>query len=269
MSDFYVGYLPPPPKLRHFLWRVALALIVMGATVAGALLLTQQPFAAATFEYGHEQEFVGTVHTQPYPMLEVTHSGADAGARTLPDGSRTLLVATGKRGADALTVGWDGRFAKVRGTLIHRDGKTMIEVSAPLVAADATPPPSAAAAEILVGPVTLTGEIVDSKCYLGVMNPGQGKVHRDCAARCISGGVPPALLTSGIGGQNGYAGQTEVALLTDVNGHAPKGSERLQLLRYAGEPVAVSGTLWRTGGMFTLRADLAHLQPIPSGLGGR
>jgi hypothetical protein len=29
--------------------------------------------------------------------------------------------------------------------------------------------------------MTLTGEIVDSKCYLGVMNPGQGKVHRDCA----------------------------------------------------------------------------------------
>lgn len=28
------------------------------------------------------------------------------------------------------------------------------------------------------------------------MNPGNGKVHRDCAARCISGGVPAALVNS-------------------------------------------------------------------------
>ena len=38
---------------------------------------------------------------------------------------------------------------------------------------------------------TLIGEIVDSKRYLGVMNPGNGKVHRDCAVRCLSGGIPP------------------------------------------------------------------------------
>ena len=42
--------------------------------------------------------------------------------------------------------------------------------------------------------VMLRGEIVDSKCYLGVMNPGEGTVHRDCAARCLSGGLPPMLV---------------------------------------------------------------------------
>jgi hypothetical protein len=45
-----------------------------------------------------------------------------------------------------------------------------------------------------IGPVDLTGEIVDTKCYLGVMRPAVGKVHRACAARCLSGGVPPGLL---------------------------------------------------------------------------
>jgi len=40
------------------------------------------------------------------------------------------------------------------------------------------------------GEFDLVGEIVDSKCYFGNMNPGNGKVHRDCAVRCMSGGIP-------------------------------------------------------------------------------
>jgi len=42
-----------------------------------------------------------------------------------------------------------------------------------------------------LGTQTLVGEIVDSKCFLGVMNPGQLTTHRACAIRCISGGVRP------------------------------------------------------------------------------
>ena len=45
-----------------------------------------------------------------------------------------------------------------------------------------------------LGERTLVGEIVDSKCYLGVMNPGSLTPHRACAIRCISGGIPPVLL---------------------------------------------------------------------------
>ena len=45
-----------------------------------------------------------------------------------------------------------------------------------------------------LGTVTLTGEIVDTKCHFGVMKAGEGKVHRECAVRCISGGAPPGFL---------------------------------------------------------------------------
>lgn len=44
------------------------------------------------------------------------------------------------------------------------------------------------------GKVVLIGELVDTKCYFGVMRPATGKVHRACAVRCLSGGVPPGLL---------------------------------------------------------------------------
>ena len=43
------------------------------------------------------------------------------------------------------------------------------------------------------GAVELTGEIVDSKCFLGVMVPGSGKTHKECASLCLRGGIPPAL----------------------------------------------------------------------------
>jgi hypothetical protein len=60
--------------------------------------------------------------------------------------------------------------------------------------------------------LTVHGEIVDSKCFLGVMNPGERVVHRDCAIRCLSGGVPPML---------SYAtedGRRDLAVLVDARG---------------------------------------------------
>jgi hypothetical protein len=65
-----------------------------------------------------------------------------------------------------------------------------------------------------LGAVTLTGELVDTKCYIGVMRPATGKVHRACAIRCLSGGVPPGLLLRDADG-NGV-----VLLLAGTEGRA-------------------------------------------------
>jgi hypothetical protein len=91
-----------------------------------------------------------------------------------------------------------------------------------------------------VGEVTLTGEIVDSKCYLGVMNPGRTKVHRDCAARCISGGIPPAFVTA-----DGFY------LLVGGDGR----SVRHEVLDWVGETIEVTGTVQRSGETLILRAE--------------
>ena len=55
-----------------------------------------------------------------------------------------------------------------------------------------------------LGEHTLRGEIVDIKCYLGVMKPAHGKPHRSCAARCISGGIPPVLMVKDRDGDTNY-----------------------------------------------------------------
>ena len=97
-----------------------------------------------------------------------------------------------------------------------------------------------------LGTATLTGEIVDSKCYLGVMNPGRGKVHRDCAARCLSGGIPPALLTS----------TGEIVLLVNHDGK-PFAHDALR--EFVDEVVVVRGDMIERGEIKMMQAeDIRH-----------
>jgi hypothetical protein len=59
--------------------------------------------------------------------------------------------------------------------------------------------------KVLADSITLRGEIIDPKCYLGAMKPGGGKTHKACAMRCVSGGIPPMLVTrDGDGGETFY-----------------------------------------------------------------
>jgi hypothetical protein len=98
-----------------------------------------------------------------------------------------------------------------------------------------------------LGSVTVTGEIVDSKCYLGVMNPGQGKVHRDCAARCLSGGIPPVLVANRVTNTitNGAAtGAGELFLLLGPDGLA-LGHDALR--EFIAEPITIRGKLLQRG----------------------
>jgi hypothetical protein len=69
------------------------------------------------------------------------------------------------------------------------------------------------------------------------MNPGNGKVHRDCAARCLSGGIPPALLVRDAGGS------PRTVLIANW---------RRELLNRVAEPVTLRGRLAHAAGRFIL-----------------
>jgi hypothetical protein len=105
--------------------------------------------------------------------------------------------------------------------------------------------PITPASPIALGTVRLRGEIVDSKCYLGVMNPGNGKVHRDCAVRCISGGAPPAFVA------RDSAGEARILLLVGSDGSALN----RKVLPFVAEPLEISGELVRSGSNLILKAD--------------
>ncbi len=258
VDAFYVGWQPRAPDgLARFL-APRVAALLAGASLAALLVVSsQQPFAAATFEYGHPRAFAGTLQLDPAPAL-------------VRDGRRTLLVAQGKHGLHA-DPALDGAAVQLSGTLIYRDDQTLIEVVPDTLAAAGggeggaertdrgaeagTPAAGRAAAgggEVL-GPATLAGEIIDSKCFLGVMKPGNTKLHRDCAVRCISGGVPALLLV------RDDRGRTERYLLLSPEGR-PLGPE---ILDRVAEPVSAAGTVVRYDNLLALRvapADIHRLE---------
>ena len=173
------------------------------------------------------------MQAKPYPTLLVKSGNSLA---------QYLLVAEGKNGADV--IGFEGKNVKLQGTRIYRDGMTMIEVVSGSMQAVNSPANATLPADDL-GNFTLVGEIVDSKCYLGVMNPGNTKVHRECAVRCISGGIPPLLIARDSNGN-------KVALqLVSAKGE-PVNQEILDLIA---EPVAITGQVIRAGEQLVLKAD--------------
>ena len=85
------------------------------------------------------------------------------------------------------------------------------------------------------------------------MNPGNTKVHQECAVRCISGGIPPLLIARDSNGN-------KVALqLVSVKGE-PVNQEILDLVA---EPVAITGQVIRTGEQLILKADPKTYQRVP------
>ena len=252
-DDFYVGYQgQAPPALGRFLRRIVLALVALAAVVAVGLAALQGPFDPGVFEFGVERDFEGVLQERPYPLLLVPRPGAAGG-----EPSRFHLVAFGKRGAAAEIAGLDGRPARLRGTLIHRQGQTMVEVVAgsvepldPAVSGSATAAPPGAGEDL--GIQTLRGEIVDSKCFLGVMKPGRGKPHRACATLCIRGGIPPVLRVESAAGEHRHF------LLTDTSG----GSVNDRVLELIAEPVEITGRVERTGDLLLLRADPGSIRRL-------
>lgn len=94
--------------------------------------------------------------------------------------------------------------------------------------------------------MTLRGEIVDSKCFLGVMAPGQGKTHRACASLCLRGGIPPALFIED------RTGESRLILLASPAG-APLDPSTVAARAF--EPTEMSGTLAQADGWWVLRTD--------------
>ena len=249
MNDFYVGYLPKAPTaLARFVRRVIIVLGFVAVTVALVVVVGQMPFANSAFEFGKLRSFEGVVEARPFPALLVARPG-EIGQHDKY--SRYLLVAPGKHGADELVANFDGKQVRLQGQLIYREGGTMVEVTPGSIAVIDTAPVVQETTRTL-GAVTLTGEIVDSKCYLGVMNPGQGKVHRDCAARCLSGGIPPIFVTT-----DGH----EQFLLVGLDGRA---LGRDAFREFIGEPITIRGEMLARVDSRLLEIDPHSFRHTPS-----
>lgn len=251
-KEFYVGYLPQTPSGIRRSVRLFLALALVAAMAIALLFAaTQKHFADATFEFGKTQEFQGVLREEPYPvLLDAQITGRDSAAA---GNTSYLLVAPGKHGAEPLILPYVGQFIHLRGTLIDREEGKMIEVVPATAATQNASIPTLPAIKDL-GERQLSGEIVDTKCFLGVMNPGEGKVHRECAALCLAGGIPPALYTGD------FDGAPRFLLLTDAAG-APLGQSAY--LQRVGQPVHIRGHVFESNNLLYLRTSAAEITALP------
>jgi len=247
-EDFYIGYLPKMPKSLAKVTKIFVILAFVAAVVLAALLwIGQKPFAKSVFEFGTVKDFEGTIEARPVPFLLVERPEKNNG---LPTFARFPLVAEGKHGADVQA--FDGARVRLKGTLIYRDELQMIEVvSNSVEKSTETAAPVVEKSESL-GKFTLKGEIVDSKCYLGVMNPGASKPHRDCAVACLRGGIPPLFIVKDA------AGNVSVLWLLSEKTE-PINS---QILDFVAEPVEIPGEVSRTGDQLFFKIDPSQIKRL-------
>lgn len=250
-DEFYIGWeAKAGPGVRKTVRKVVLELLLLALICSVALAVSQRMIGQSAFEWGISKSFSGILQTQPCPHLVVPRPGNAGG---LPQFSTYYLVAPWKFGLDREALApLSGKSVTLKGTLIYRGNQTMIETKPEWIQADeqSSGIPSPPAAQL--GKQTLVGEIVDSKCFLGVMNPGQLTPHRGCAIRCISGGVPPVLLVQR------KDGQAFCFLLVASDG-TPVNQ---QVLDMVAEPVAITGEVERQGDLLILRADPATYRRV-------
>jgi hypothetical protein len=262
-QEFYIGYVPKAPSKLAWFLRVTIMIIGLGVMVlAFTLVRNQKGFSNSNFEYGKLTDIEGVFVKEPIPMIKMKVGKDLYGSQVI----QTLpMVGFGKMGAESvmnvmeekLGQNLNNKRLRIKGTLIYGDGKALIQVAEEdnpdaqkvLVtnAKDLSPQPIKE-----MGMVQLKGEILDPKCYFGVMKPGEGKPHKSCAIRCISGGITPVLVTKTRSGNISYY------WLLDQNGKAIN----QQILEYVAEPVAVKGSLKKSDDIELLFVNVKDIKRI-------
>lgn len=239
-DEFFVAYLPPPPGAARFARAVA-AVVLAAFAGAGALLAGfQRDPGRGSWDDAAIVPLEGVVVLMPYPMLIDSR------------GEGVLVVESGKFGSGERLAPFDGRAVTLRGTILRRDGWRMLELdpaAGSILERDGRADAAPRAGAIEWGEeIVLRAEVVDPKCFLGAMRPGEGKTHKACAALCLFGGIPPMLVW-----RDAASGAMRGALVTDAGGGAA--NERLRPV--AGEMIGVRGRLGSIGGWDVIRLSAA------------
>ncbi len=238
-DEYFVGYLPTPPRTTRFALSAGVVALALALALA-YLLATGMARPGRGYERGGSVELTGVFTMAPAPLLWVADDADD------PSRVRAvLLVQSWKAGLPASAAELDDHVVHVRGQLLAREGWRMVAIGGALEEAEldaATLARLRARTRSSLGEVTLRGEIVDEKCFLGSMRPGTGRAHRACAQQCIAGGIPAVMIT------RDAQGAATQYLLVDAGGAAIGAS----VLPWVAEPVEVRGTLMREGDLVLL-----------------
>ncbi|GAB5408454.1 MAG: hypothetical protein BalsKO_08190 [Balneolaceae bacterium] len=254
-NEFYIGWQEEmPPSNKIFIRNILIGIFVLIPVLVFAVVHLQKPMNHHHFEFGTITELKGIYYEEPAPLL-IVESG-------IPEGfsKEVLLVGFGKLGASGIISDIEekegtlnGKEVSLNGTLIYGDGVTLMELTNledSFISAKETE-------KQYLGPetkpmdVTLKGEILDPKCYFGVMKPGEGKIHKSCAIRCISGGIPPVMRVLQSDGIN-----YDYYLVKEENGE----EINKEVLPFVAETISVSGMSSIQHGWNVLEIDMETIE---------
>ena len=239
-TPFFVHYLPLPPELRAFvIW------LVFGLSVLILILSIVVPALQNQFGPGWRQP------TREISGLLLDGPGAPQLLIPRPDGagdsaySRVLLASTRKLAPPASVLDKSDAWVTLRGALFSNGSLTVMNTNRATVLNEPLSNQPVPTEPNVLGEFTLRGEIIDAKCFSGVMKPGAGKTHLGCAVRCISGGVPAMFHT------RNAQGQELDLLLVDEKGNAVND----RVLDRVALPLEIRGEVLKLNDLLLLRAD--------------
>ncbi len=253
-DEFYVSYIEDSlgSKTKRTVKLFAIGSILIIIVSALLFSFSQKPFKNASFELLSETKITGTFHESPYPMLRV-----EVAENTFKN---ILLVGFGKSSVNPYlkniieeTKDIKDKTLTIEGNLIYYNGKTLMQITNDeKVTLSKANPSNKIPLKNVISKMTLQGEIIDPKCYFGVMKPGKGKIHRSCAVRCISGGIPPVLATTD---NNNMA---QYFLLTDSNGRPI----HQDVLPFIGKPSEITGIVEKMEDWYLLKINTKDISVI-------
>ena len=247
---FYCGYLSIQPKLKKHCIIIVAILYSLGILYAGLWGLFQNNLEKATVQYATIVSYNGTIADFPYPHI-IIHQDNTV--------QRILLTASGKHGATNHIQAYKDTYVSFQGYEIGRNNTVnMIEIidSSIQKTVPKTQHPIVQTTPIFLKDVSVIGEIVDSKCFYGAMNPNQFKVHKACAILCIKGGVPPILHTASPIHHEGAV--IHQMILIDIENNPVN----TRILDKIGIPLRIRGKLFKYDNLYILKANPSLYKPI-------
>jgi hypothetical protein len=257
-DDFFIGWSNKLPIVMRGPMLAAATIIIGGlaalgyglshaADDPGEALLKLGPRSASNEplrpqDWQGDQVFKGRLETSGYSLLHVSPDAA------FPRGRVLLLSGFGKRGP---SINGATEAVEISGGLMRRGDLEMLVVETPVKPLSSDDVGSKVSRQSL-GRWRISGEICDGKCYTGGMSPGNGVSHRACAVLCLSGDIPPVLVTYAP-----VAGQSFLIVA------APDGaSPYVHISNVIGIPVVLEGEVERVGNVLVLRLDPSKIKRL-------
>jgi len=242
-DPFFIGWLEETPQSYTQIVKPFLLLLFPSVLIFALLMnFGRKPAdnAAAIYEFGQLTTLEGVLVNHPVPMLRMNlkEEGKEVVQHlilvdALKFGASKTIEAMEKKAKTTLI----NKAIKLKGTLSYFEGKRILELTEGVDAfvglSKLTPKTSAMIPSS--SSEKIRGEIIDSKCFFGVMKPGSGKTHKSCAVRCLSGGVP-ALFRS-----TNKKEDHEFYLLLGENGESINKS----LLAYTADHIQLKGAIFQ------------------------